>query len=180
MGDVQYTGAYHEYRGGYHEYSGGYHEYIGGEGAFSTLEGYHDNCGGRSLAKQLNLYGNPSVLNVPRCTHDIPQCTHGIPSVLNTPTVLMIYPHSSWYPPLYSWYPPTVLMISPQCTEHPRCTQRMPQCTEHPPVYCTDIRAVFHQAKFSARNIFSCLLTPTLRQLVFKQKKMSLRAENSA
>ena len=29
-------------------------------------------------------------------------------------------------------------------------------------------------------NIFFCLLTPTLRQLVFKQKKMSLRAENSA
>ena len=27
---------------------------------------------------------------------------------------------------------------------------------------------------------FFCLLTPTLHQLVFKQKKMSLRAENSA
>ena len=40
---------------------------------------------------------------------------------------------------------------------------------------------VFHWAEFSARNdIFFCLLTPTLCQLVFKQKKMSLRAENSA
>ena len=33
---------------------------------------------------------------------------------------------------------------------------------------------------FPRGTIFSCLLTPTLRQLVFKQKKMSLRAENSA
>ena len=27
---------------------------------------------GKSLGKQLNLYGNPSVLNIPQCTHDIP------------------------------------------------------------------------------------------------------------
>ena len=47
---------------------GGYHEYTGG---------YHDKCRGRSLGKQLNLYGNPGVLNIPRCTHDTP-------SVLNT------------------------------------------------------------------------------------------------
>ena len=66
----------------------------------STLEGvqytreYHDKCGGWSLRKQLNLYGSPSVLNTPailmislsvfmvsptvlntpRCTHDIPRC----------------------------------------------------------------------------------------------------------
>ena len=58
---------------------------LGGEGVFSTLgdimstlEGYHDKRGGRSLEKQLNLYGNPGVLNIPRCTHDIPH-THGIP-----------------------------------------------------------------------------------------------------
>ena len=37
----------------------------------STLGGYHDRCGGRSLGKQLNLYGNPSVLNILQCTHDI-------------------------------------------------------------------------------------------------------------
>ena len=43
------------------------------------------------------------------------------------------------------------------------------------------VRAVFHKAEFSSQNnIFFRLLTPTLRQLVFKQKKMSLRAENSA
>ena len=43
------------------------------------------------------------------------------------------------------------------------------------------LRAVFHQEEFSARNnIFFCLLTPTLRQLVFNQKKMSFSAENSA
>ena len=60
----------------------------------STPGRYHDKCGGRLLGNQLNLYGNPIVLNTPQCTHDIPrlvmvsfQCAHGIP----------------------------------QCTEHPRC-----------------------------------------------------------
>ena len=78
---------------GYHEYSGGYHEYTGG---VQYTGGYHDKCGVRSLQIQLNLYGNPTVLNIPWCTHDIP-------------------PHSSWYPPVYSWYPPTVLN-TPQCS----------------------------------------------------------------
>ena len=52
----------------------------------STPGEYYDKCGGTSLGKQLNLYGNPRVLNIPWCTHDIhhthhgiPQCTHGIP-----------------------------------------------------------------------------------------------------
>ena len=53
---------------------GEYHEYTRG-GA------YHDKCGGRSLGKQLNLYGNPSVLNILRCTHDILHTHHGIPPV---------------------------------------------------------------------------------------------------
>ena len=51
-----------------------------------TPGGYNDKCGGKSLGKQLNLYGNPSILNTARCTHDIshthhciPQYTHGIP-----------------------------------------------------------------------------------------------------
>ena len=36
----------------------------------------------------------------------------------------------------------------------------------------SSFRAVFHLAEFSARNdIFFCLLTPTLSQVVFKQKK---------
>ena len=55
----------------------GYHEYT---------VGYYDKYVGRSLGKQLRLYGNPSVLNIPRCTHGIPhthhassQFTHGIP-----------------------------------------------------------------------------------------------------
>ena len=33
------------------------------------------------------------------------------------------------------------------------------------------LRAVFHQAEFSARNIFFCLLTPTLRELVLNKRK---------
>ena len=94
-------------------------------GTFSTLGditeyigGYHDKCGGRSMGKQLNLYGNPSVLNSPRCTHDIPhthnnitplywnpRCTHDIPqcthvyspppSVLTPPGVLHRH-HAGW------------------------------------------------------------------------------------
>ena len=43
-----------------------------------TSGGYHAKCERRSLGKQLNLYGNPGVLNIPRCTYDIPQCIHGI------------------------------------------------------------------------------------------------------
>ena len=49
---------------------GRYHEYTGE---------YHDKCGGRSLGKQLNLYGNPSVPNISRCTFYIPQCTEHAP-----------------------------------------------------------------------------------------------------
>ena len=47
-------------------------------------------------------------------------------------------------------------------------------------------KAIFHWAEFSApRDIFFwlraiCPLIPTLRQLVLRQKKMSLRTENSA
>ena len=73
--------------------------------------GYHDKCGERSLGKQLNLYGNPSVLNIPRCTDDI-------------------LPHSSWYRS-------AALMASPHCIEHPRCTHDIPQCTHDIP-RCTD------------------------------------------
>ena len=55
-----------------HEYGGGYHEYTGGcsvhRGISLVQRGYHDRCGGRSLGRQLNLYGNPSVRNIPRCT----------------------------------------------------------------------------------------------------------------
>ena len=76
-------------------------------GMFGTPGRYHDKCGGRSLGKQLNLYGNPSILNTPHCTHDIPHTHHVIPS-------------------LYSRYPPTVLNT-------PWCTHDILQCTEHPP-----------------------------------------------
>ena len=79
---------------------GGYHEYTGG---------YHDKCGGRSLEKQLNLYGNTSVLNIPWYTHDIPHIYHGISQCTE---------HSPLYSPHSSWYPPAVLIV-PHCTEHP-------------------------------------------------------------
>ena len=137
--------------GRYHEYTGGYHEYTGG---------YHEKYGGRSLGKQLNLSGNPSVLNILWCTHDIPhthhgifQCTHGIPQC--TP------------PPHTSWYSPSVLMISSSALNTPWCTHDIPsvlntpppseynyipQCTEHPPVYCTDIMQGEVEAPYKARG----------------------------
>ena len=108
-------------------------------GVVKYTGGYHDKCGGRSLGKQLNLYGNC----IPRCTHDIPHTHHGIPpvyswyppsvlmvspSALNTPTVLMISP-------TLIMVSPGVLMVSPHCTEHPRVLMISPQCIEHPPVY---------------------------------------------
>ena len=119
---MQYTGGNHEYSRGYLEYTGGV-QYTGG---------YHDKCGGSSLGKQVNLYGNPSVLNISWCTHDIS-------------------PHSSWYPPVYSWYlpsvleTPAVLMISLH-THHriPRCTHVIPQCTEHPGVLNDTSQCIEH------------------------------------
>ena len=98
IGGVQYIGGYIDACGGYHDYIGGYHEYIGR---------YHEYIGrcsvhwgdimmhvGEQVGKNLSIsIENTNVLNIPRCTHDIP--------------------------PMYSWYPPDVLMVSPQCTEHP-------------------------------------------------------------
>ena len=58
----------------------------------STLGGYHDKCEGRSFGKHLNLYGNPSVLNIPRSTHDIPHTHHGIPQCTEHPSVYSMNP----------------------------------------------------------------------------------------
>ena len=57
---------------------------------------YHDKCEGRSLEKQLNLYGNPDVLNITRCEHDIPGVLNESPSVMNIPGVLHKH-HTGWY-----------------------------------------------------------------------------------
>ena len=70
-------GRYNEYNGGYHEftggvqYTGGYHDYTGG----------YDTSGGRSLGKELDLYGNSSVLNTPTVLMISPHTHHGILSV---------------------------------------------------------------------------------------------------
>ena len=75
---------------------------------FSTPGGYHDKCEGRSFGTQLNWYGNPSVLTIPQCTHDIPQCTHDIPQCTHDiPGVLNDIPG---------------VVNIPQCTAHPRRT----------------------------------------------------------
>ena len=62
-------------------------------GVFSTLGGYHNKCGGRSLGKRLI------------CMKTLVYCT--------SPSVLMISPHTHY------WYSHSVLMVSPHCTEHP-------------------------------------------------------------
>ena len=49
--------------GGYHEYTGGCSVHWG-DIMSTPAGGYHDKCGGRSLGKQLNLYGNLSALNI--------------------------------------------------------------------------------------------------------------------
>ena len=90
---------------------GEYHEYTGG---------YQDTCRGRSLWKQLNLYGNPSVLNSP-----------GTLTISHTDT----HTHSSWYP--YCTHdippppPPPVYWTSPvYCTDIMQgvinCSEEMP------------------------------------------------------
>ena len=110
---------------------------------FSTLGGYRDNCGGRSLGKQLNLYGNSSVLNIPRCTHDIPHTHHGIR-------------------PVYSWYPPTVLnspgvlMISPSVLNTPRCTQWYLPSVLNTPVYSTTSPRCTAQALCRVKMFVNC------------------------
>ena len=105
---------------------------------------------GRSLGKQLNLYGNPSVLNISRCTHDISHTHHGIsrygvlmvsPTVLNTPGVLMVSPTV-----LNTL---GVLMIAPRCIEHPSVYSMIsPQCKVHSLSYgkvlATPILKSFH------------------------------------
>ena len=109
---------------------GGYHEYT---------RGYRDKYGGRSLGKQLNLYGNPSVLNIPRFTHDIPPHSLQYPPVYSwyplvywtTLLYSWYHPHSSWYPQLCSWCLPTVLNTH-QCTQwYPPVYGTSPR--EHPP-----------------------------------------------
>ena len=52
-----------------------------------TPGGYHDKCGDRSEGKQLNLYGKPSILDIPQCAYDIPQHSSSWhhSGVLNTP-----------------------------------------------------------------------------------------------
>ena len=62
------------------QYTGGKHKHTGGK----ALVPWGDiiiNVGGRSLETQLNVYGNPSVLNIPWCTHDTPHSHHDIPTV---------------------------------------------------------------------------------------------------
>ena len=86
--------------------SGGYHEYIGRipwvhRGMFSTLEGYHDECGeyhdscGGILWVHRGFNINQRILPIssPTWITISPRCTHGIPPMYWTsPDVLMISP----------------------------------------------------------------------------------------
>ena len=126
------------------------------EDIMGTPGGYHDRCGVRSLGQQLNLYGNPSVLNIPRCTHDIPHTHHGIPQCTHGIS------------PVY-WTPPAVLMISPTLTMvSPHCTYGSPQCTEHPLVYSMISPSVLNIPRCTAQTL--CRVIP-----VYEQHKILVR-----
>ena len=102
--------------------------------------------GGGRKGNQLNLYGNPSVLNILWCTHDIP-------------------PHSLWYlssvlmvsPPIMN--SPAVLMISHTLIMISlRCSHGIPHCTEHP--WCThDSPSVLHTPGVLHRQYAGWFLT---------------------
>ena len=112
------------------------------QGMFSTLGGYHDSVG-KVIGKTIEFVdGNPSVLNIPQCTHDIPtlimlspQCTHGIhPVYWTSPTVLNVFPHTHHgIPPHSSWYSPTLIMVPPP----PPLYWTPPSVLMNPPVFWT-------------------------------------------
>ena len=119
--------------GGYQDECGGYHEYIRGCSVYrrDIMHEYNDWC-----LVHVSWY-SPTVLNMPRCTHDIPCCNHGIPQCTE-------------HPLMYSWYPsdvlntptnalmisPDVLMVSPNVLlVSLNCSHGIPRCTEQPPMY---------------------------------------------
>ena len=131
---------------------------------------------GRSLGKQLNLCGNPSVLNIPWCTHDIshnhhdiPQCTHGIAQCTEHPRCTHDISHTHHGTPrcthgilaLYLLNTPGVLIILPSVLNTPSVLNDIPQCTEHLPVYCTDIMQGVSQSDHVIQY------SPTLKELLF-------------
>ena len=71
---------------------GGYHEYTWG--CSVRPEGYHDKCGGGSLGKQLNWFGNPGVLMI-------------------SPILIMVSLRCTEHLPVYSGYPPVYPAKSP-------------------------------------------------------------------
>ena len=145
-GDVQYmedimsTSGHVQYIRGYH------YEYMeeiplvhwgGGGNIMSTLGDVQHIRGiswciwGSNLINPFNFYWKP------QCTHDIPWCTehpsmyswylhmhHDIPNVLNIPQCIHYIPlPDALMVPSDVLKTPDILMIFPQCTEHPRCTE---------------------------------------------------------
>ena len=88
---------------------------------------------------------SPDILNIPQCTSCIPHM-----HIMISPNVFMISPSPmhSWYPPMYLT-PPDVLMI-------------VPQCTEHPPMYWTTHYTGWFYVCIKSINgnilVFSCLI----------------------
>ena len=144
--------------GGYHDTCGGYHEYIGGCSVhqedtmstsgdiMSTSGDIMSTSGDVQYIRVFNGNWKDVIKLLPHMYHDIPPMYWTSPDVLMiSPDVLMVSlqcthgipPMYSWYPPCSSWYPPDVLMIFPQCTEHPPMywtppdVLNIPRCTEH-------------------------------------------------
>ena len=103
--------------------SGGCLEYIGD---VQYTGGYHDLCGGASWQKSFIYIENPDVLNIPDVLMISPHMHHDIPpNVLDIPDVLMIIPPTCiMISPDVLIISPTCIMISPRCTLGiPRCTE---------------------------------------------------------
>ena len=150
---------YHEYTGGISwvhvggvQHTRGISWYTGGFSCFCRFMDFSYGfliwiswqMWGRSLGKQLNLCGNPSVLNIPQCTHDISPHWSS---------------HSSWYPPSVLVISPTLVMVPPRsthgiphCTDHPRCAHDIPPVHWTPPVYWTS-PGVLHSPRCTAQTL---------------------------
>ena len=143
---VQYTEGYHEYSGEYYEHTGGCSVHCGN--IISTPGGYQDKCGGKSLGKQLNLNGNPGVLNIPSVLMISPRTHHSIS-------------------PMYLWYLPSVLSNPDVLVTSPHCTHDIPRCTHGIPAVlnmprCThDIPRVLMISHSVLNDILPCTAPPS-------------------
>ena len=105
---------------------------------------YNERCHGYSGRIPWWVWGLSWVQRWYSVHWGIPWVHWGMFSTLGLPYKFSCFPddlpqHLSWYPPgVLMISSPSVLLISPQCTEHPQCSHDIPHCTHDiPPVYWT-------------------------------------------